>query len=104
MEHVTKTHLTHQLSDNKSFFYSTEKLEEIFQQTLNTPDYHMPHPTKKNRIWLFKKFKRNVGQHGLFHYPCQWVALCVANGQNIVTMYPIKHPNSCSFVRSYLKE
>lgn len=104
MEHVRKTHWTNQEQEKKSFFHTTEIPHHLFESTLQEPDFIMPHPLKDNRTWLFKKFFRTVGQHGFNHYPCHWVALCVADGQEMVTMYPVPHPKACGFVRKYLAQ
>ncbi len=103
MDHVIRSHWTNENSEkNKSFFYYTHTRDSLFTNTLQYPDFQMPHPLKDNRTWLFKKFARVVGKHGYNAKDCWWVALCVADGQYMVTMYPVTHPTACYFVREFL--
>ena len=96
MEHAKARHLARQ--ERTSYFTYGLDVYWCVQHTLENPAYVTPHPTHAKRTWYFRRFEQAIGQRGYDQSPCHWMAVLM-NGYQLVTTFPVPHPNTMACVR-----
>lgn len=90
LEHIVKRHMPPVPKDT-SYFLSNEVQEiyAIIKNAYRRPDKYFPHRRKSHRFVFQKKFRKQLGVHGISKAPCYCVTgIFDLRSNDIITAYP----------------
>ena len=97
MEHIKERHLKR--NPKTSEFFTNVDVKKYVAWTMEQPEYVTPHPVHPRRTWYFRKCEEPIGRRGYDGRLCHWMAVLLC-GKQLVTTYPVPHPNTMACVRN----